>query len=104
MSNTVFKVTDDILADDSIDPGDPCGCYIHAAIIERLNCNKRDVLVGSLTIDIGEQECIPISDDLTKWQEDACNGDMFGVIPESIDIVWDEKQNLLYIEGEELDE
>lgn len=106
MSNTIFTVTDDILEDDSIDVDDPCGCYIHAAILERLNCNKMDVVVGLESIKIGEEH-VDCSLNLKEWQESHMNWSNeyqeFG--PQGpVDIIWDEKQNLLYLEGEEFDE
>lgn len=95
MSNDIFKVTDDILSDESIDPEDSCGCYIHAAILDKLECNKYDVIVGYHSIDIRDKTVL-CSNKLVDWQRD----DYSDKIRQPINVIWDEKQNLLYVEGE----
>ena len=101
-NNVVFTVTDVILDDENLDPNDGCNCYVHAAITERLDCvYVDDVCCSFESVNIGGQE-IQCSTQLREWQHQALGLDIDQDDVEPIDIVWDEKLNLLYIEGEEL--
>ena len=111
MNNEHIDVTQDIIDDPKLNAANCHNCFLHSAIVNHFECNPRQIAIGTVTVDIGEEVYV-CSQGLTQWQMNSIdNGVNIGrsfrgealleVKPvEPITIVVDEPNKRIYIEGE----